>query len=366
MSFTGYGINDALAVKLWSKKLATEANKSIDIDPLIGQSDASIIQEKTETSKGTGDKVTFGLRMQLQGDGFTSSDVAEGNGEQLGTNSDAVTIDELGHVVGVKSKNTIDAQRVPFDMREQARSGLADWFQTRKAKIFFAHVCGYTPVNELPGANAKKYSGNNLVTAPSTGRILRPNARANDAALVPGDIFTLDLIDKAVEMAKTGGAAGKVMIRPVVVDGQKKYVMYLHSTQVTSLRTNTSAGQWLDIQKAAMAGMSSSKSPIYSGALGEYNGVVLREAQDITQGVSVDGKTLVANTRRAVLLGAQAATVAYGKAGGEGRYRWNEELYDHKRNLEVSAWAILGMKKTTFNGDDFGVICIPTYAAPAG
>ena len=69
-------------------------------------------------------------------------------------------------------------------------------------------------------------------------------------------------------------------------------------------------------------------------------------------------------TRRAVLLGAQAATIAYGKAGGDTRYRWNEELLDHKRNLEVSAWAIWGMKKTTFNGDDFGTIVIPTYAKP--
>lgn len=364
--YTGFGIGDPMAVKTWSKKLAVEANKSIDIDPLVGQDDKAIIQEKTELKKGNGDQVTFGLRMQLKGDGFTSDDVAEGNGEQLGTNSDKLTIDELGHVVGVKSDNTIDAQRVPFNLREQARSGIADWFQTRRAKIFFNHVCGYTPVMQLGAKAQKKFTGNNAVTAPSQGRIYLPNGRANDAALVPGDVFTLSFIDAAVELAKTGGAAGKVMIRPVIVDGQKVYVMYLHSTQVTSLRTSTAAGQWLDIQKAAMAGMQSSKSPIFSGALGMYNGVVLRESQDVTPGVSADGKTAVPNTRRAVLLGAQAATVAYGKAGGENRYRWNEELLDHKRNLEVSAWAIWGLKKTTYNGDDFGTIVVPTYAAPVG
>ncbi|TGD94059.1 N4-gp56 family major capsid protein [Methylobacterium nonmethylotrophicum] len=361
MSYTAYGQNDPLAVKLWSKKLAVEANKSIDIDPLIGESDGSIIQVKNETKKGNGDQITFGLRMQLTGDGFSSSDVAEGNGEQLGTNSDKVTIDELGHVVGCKSENSIDAQRVPFNLREQARAGLADWFQTRKTRIFFSHVCGATPIN----AKGRKFTGNNPITAPSTGRILRPNGRANDAALVAGDIFTLDLIDRAVELAKTGGQNGKVMIRPVIVDGQKMYVMYLHSTQVTSMRTNTAAGQWLDIQKAAMAGMQSAKSPIFSGALGVYNNVVLREAQDVAQGVSADGLSFVANTRRAVLLGAQAATIAYGKGGGSETYRWNEELLDHKRNLEVSAWAIWGVKKTTYNGDDFGCVVVPTYAKPA-
>jgi N4-gp56 family major capsid protein len=363
MTYTAFAQNDPMAVKLWSKKLAVEANKSIDIDPLIGTSDASVIQEKEETKKGNGDQVTFGLRMQLKGAGFSSSDVAEGNGEQLGTNSDKVTIDELGHVVGVKSENTIDQQRVPFNLREQARSGLADWFQTRKTVSFFNHVCGFTPANANPFG--KKFTANNVVTAPSQGRILRPNSRANDAALVAGDIFTLDLIDKAVELAKTGGQGKKVMIRPVVVNGKKFYILYLASEQVTSLRTNTAAGQWLDIQKAAMAGMESSKSPIFSGALGEYNGVILREAQDITQGVSADGASAVPLTRRAVLLGAQAATIAYGKAGGDTRYRWNEELLDHKRNLEVSAWAIWGLKKTTYNGDDFGTVVIPTYAKPA-
>ena len=25
---------------------------------------------------------------------------------------------------------------------------------------------------------------------------------------------------------------------------------------------------------------------------------------------------------------------------GENKFRWNEELYDHKRRLEVSAWSI--------------------------
>lgn len=364
MGTTSYGVNDALAVKLWSKKLAVEANKATDIAPLFGESDNSVIQVKTETQKGTGDKITFGLRMQLNGDGFTSSDEAEGNGEQLATNSDAVTIEELGHVVGVKSKNTIDAQRVPFDMREQARSGLADWFKLRKTVSFFNHACGFTPVNALPGSAALKYAANNPVTAAT--RILRPNARANDAALVAGDVLTLSAIDAMVEIAKTGGNAGAVMMRPVEIDGMKVYVLYVHSTQVTQLRTNAGTGQWLDIQKAAMQGGEITKNPIFTGALGMYNGVVIRESQQVTPGVSTDGKTAVANTRRAVLMGAQAATVAFGKGGGADKYRWNEELYDHKRNLEVSAWAIWGMKKTTYGGQDFSAIVYPTYAVNAG
>src|SRR5437588_12440655 len=144
MATTSFGVNDALAVKLWSKMLDAEALKATEIAPLIGDDANSIIQRKTETSKGAGDKVSFGLRMQLSGDGFTENETAEGNGESLTIYSDAIVINELGHVVGVKSENTIDAQRVPFDLRSQARSGLKDWWAKRWSVSFFNAVAGNT------------------------------------------------------------------------------------------------------------------------------------------------------------------------------------------------------------------------------
>jgi hypothetical protein len=72
----------------------------------------------------------------------------------------------------------------------------------------------------------------------------------------------------------------------VKVDGDDRYVMVLHTNQVTQLRTNTSTGQWLDIQKAAMTGDGSKDNPILTGALGVYNGVILHESTRITHGVT--------------------------------------------------------------------------------
>lgn len=43
--------------------------------------------------------------------------------------------------------------------------------------------------------------------------------------------------------------------------------------------------------------------------------------------------------------------------------RWNEELFDHKRRLEVSSLKIYGIKKARFNAIDYGVIVLSTYAA---
>ena len=131
------------------------------------------------------------------------------------------------------------------------------------------------------------------------------------------------------------------------------------------MRTNASSGQWLDIQKAAMMGGQVTNNPIYSGALGEYNSVILRSSQDVATGVSESTGLAISTVHRAVLLGAQAAMIAYGQQNnpGQGKYRWNEELFDHKRKLEVSSWAIWGLKKSRFNSADFGTVTVHTYAA---
>jgi N4-gp56 family major capsid protein len=364
MAITNFGTNDPLAVKLWSKSLDVEALKYTDIFPLIGTDSNSIIHHKTETSKGAGDKVTYGLRMQLTGAGFTENQLSEGNGESLTIYSDAVVINELGHVVGVKSQNTIDSQRVPFNLREEARDGLADWYAKRFSTAFFNQVCGYTPQTDI------RFTG--LQSVLTTNRIVRQSSRTDDASLVSTDVFSLQLIDKVKEAAivatpkirpvrvtSKAGANGRRDYNATLTD---KYVLYMHPFQITDLRQSTSTGQWLDISKAAMTGGEVTNNPLYTGAIGEYNGVILRSSFDVTNGVSNAG---VAQTSvfRAVLLGGQAVMMAFGMKDSPGKYRWNEELFDHKRRLEVSAWTIHGLKKTQFNSIDYGTVVLSTWAA---
>lgn len=363
MSVTSYGVNDALAMKAWSRKLAVEVSKATPIAPLIGKSANSIIQWKDELTKDKGDKVTFGLRMQLTGEGVTESEVLEGNEESLTTYSDSLFINELAHAVRVKNEGTIDVQRVPFSLREEAKDGLRDWYADRMSLTFFIHAGGYTaPTLDFEGATinlSSKYWGFNSPIAPSASRIIRAGGVAGDNLLGTGNIFTLDLIDKAVEKAKTANPK----IRPVRVDGGNHYVMYLHPYHVTSLRTDTSDGQWLDIQKAAEK--RGRDNPIFTGALGVYNNVILRESEHVVQGVSAADGSKVANARRAVLLGAQSCVASFGMKFTPEKYDMREELFDYQRELGVSCHTVFGLKKTVFNAVDFGTIVVSTYAAAA-
>lgn len=354
MATTNYGVNAPEAVKLWRSQLAREALKATWIQKFIGESSDDIVQVFGETGKSAGDRVTVTLRMQLNGDGVAGDGTLEGNEEPLTTYTDNLFIDQLRHAV--RSGGKMTEQRIPWKIREEALLGLKDWWAGRLDTSFFNQACGYTPQSDV------RYTGMNGVIAPDAQHIARPNNKASDEALIAGDEMSLALIDKLVESAKLGSttATGPV-IRPVKVDGEDRYVVVMHTKQVTQLRTNTSAGQWLDIQKAAMTGDGSARNPIMTGSLGMYNGAVLHESTRITNGVNSTTGVQVATARRCVLLGAQACAIAFGQGQSFKNFDWNEELFDYGNQLGVEAGLIHGLKKLRFNSLDFGVIVGSTF-----
>ncbi|SEN66875.1 N4-gp56 family major capsid protein [Bradyrhizobium sp. OK095] len=352
MTTTTYGVNDALSNKLWAKKLNAEALKETYFGKFMGEGANNMIQMRTEFDQNAGDQVTIGLRVQLTGDGTTEGGTLQGNEESLTTYNDKLTINELAHAVRVKNKGTIDAQRVPFNLRTEGKEGLSDWFGNRFDTCMANQLAGNILVTD------PRYTGNNATSVATN--IIRANS-ATDDATVNGDTtatMKLKYIDFCVELAKTNSP----VMRPVKVKGKKKWLMFLHDFQVTDLRTDAGSGQWLDIQKAALAGGIGADSNIYSDSLGEYHDVILHEWSRLPAGISNAG-VAQANTRRSVFCGAQAAGVGFGKEFAKGsHFKWVEELFDYERELGVSAQTVWGIKKSVYNGADFATIPVTTYA----
>ncbi len=353
-----------MAVKLWSKRLAVEVLKTTWAMKFSGPTSASIIQIKDELSKSAGDKITYGLRMQLTGTGVIGDGTLEGQEESLTVYSDSIVINQLRHAV--RSAGRMSQQRVPFVIRDEALSGLRDWWSDRLDWSFFNQICGFLPTQTPNGVLSQvdtRWSGlqtpiqvsdaNHEVFIGSSG-----NA-GTDQSISTTETFTLSILDKGVERARTLTPA----IRPVKVGGKNFYVGFLHPYQVTDLRTNTGTGQWLDIQKAAMTGGEIDDNPIFDGSLGVYNGVILHSDYRVTQGLnSTATTTAIANTRRAVFAGAQAMVMGFGRDNGPERFTWVEELFDYENELGVSAGLIFGMKKAVFNATDYATIVMATYA----
>lgn len=361
MSATAYGVNANEAVKLWSRKLAREALKETYIGRFVGTGRNSLIVNKDDASKSEGDRIRNILRMNLTGDGVQGDSSLEGQEESLTTYTDDFLINQLRHAV--RSVGKMSEQRVPFSVREEAMEALRDWFSDRLDAAFFNQICGYTPQTDT------KFTGNNATTAPTSGRQIWSSVSGTitaDQNLTSTDIFTLGLIDKAVEKAKVATP----LIRPIRDGGEDRWVCFLHPYQVTSLRTNTNTGQWLDIQKAAASGARNSEGDagsngIFTGALGMYNNVILHEATRVTGGVNGSTGAAVANAKRAVLCGANAVHMGFGQGHSMSQWKWNEKLFDYDNQLGVSAGCIFGMKKAVWNSADFGTVVISTYAAAA-
>lgn len=354
MAQTEFGVNHPLAVKRWSTSLAVEAEKKMYFRKFISEGTDNVLQKLTDLQKNAGDKITFGLEMKLRGEGVTGDNTLENNEEALTYYDDSVLIDQLRHAT--RSKGKASEQRVPYNMRARGRNALAKWWGERFDELIFVYLSGARGVDStltLP-LGFTSFAGNAL-QAPDAAHLQVANGKAK-ATLLSTDVFTLSEIDKLVEKAETVDP----MIQPIMVEGEKHFVCLLHPYQVTDLRTNTSTGQWLDIQKAA--GVRGGKNPIFNGALGVYNNVVLHSHRNVVRFSDYGSGGDVA-AARALFLGAQAGAIAFGRGSDAGRYSWTEELFDYGNQLGIAAGSIFGITKCVFNSADFGVIALDTAAA---
>jgi len=354
MAVTAFATGDSLAVKLWSKKLAVEALKQTWVYKFMGTDDNSVIQIFDDTQKSAGDRIRIPLRRLLAGNGVVGDQTLEGNEERINYYSDDVFINQLRHAVREGGKFT--RQLVPFDIREHARAGLQDWWADRIDYWFFNQICGNVVQTDV------RFTGLQSTIYPDSQHLVIAGGSAGTTTVgslsaVAANGFNLNLIDVCVEKAKSMD----VPIRPIMINGEEKYVMFLHHYQVTDLRENTNTGQWFDIQKAAMQGGNVTKNPIYTGAIGEYNGCILHASNRVPL-ACVTGSA-VANTRMAAFCGAQAVGMAFGRENGPERFNWVEDYFDYENQFGVAAGCIGGLKKLVFNGSDFATIAVATYAA---
>jgi N4-gp56 family major capsid protein len=363
MAAVAFTTGNALTRKAWAKKLFVEALKQTRYAQFKGRAGSdSLITLKSDLAKDGGDRITIGLRMQLLGRGVTGDATLEGQEEAIVTYSDNVFIDQLRHAV--RSSGKMSEQRTPFVVRDEMRLGLQDWVSDRLDTWMFNQLCGattqQTQVNGTQNtAVDNAYSGNQAALAPSSNNLIICDQ--NGGSTTEGSLsntFKLNLadIDRLVAKAKTATPA----IRPLNVNGERQYVLFLHPNQTFQLRTATNTGQWQDINKAMLTGGKIGDNPIVTGMLGTYNNVMLVE--DVRVPCVASSVTSSTNFRRAVFCGAQAAAVAFGGKNQDGEADWQEETFDYGNQLGISAGLIAGMKKMVFNSQDFATIVASSYA----
>lgn len=380
MAETTIPLNDVSAVTIWSTRTfyqavrATVAAKLMAVG-LDARSQSNFVQYFDEPMMGPGDTVKYDLIPNISGPGVIGDAPISGQESPIARFQDSLIINQQRQ--SVLPTGRMSQQRVPWSMRDAGKTVLANWW---KENIDIGLL------NQLGGNTAQTntaYTGLQATVAPDTNHWIYGGDATSEATLDSADIFSVNLIPKLI--AKAQGTL-TFPIKPVVLKGiEVAGILFLHPLQVKALKTNFTAGEWGDIYRAALQGGQITGNPLFTGAIGMYENVVIHQDARVPYGNNTQNtvfdpvtKTNVAaptslgaaatgvtDVARAIFVGAQAAAVSFGGEGKNGKplkVRWYEELLDAGNQLRITAGMIWGAKKTRFNSEDYGSITVSTWA----
>lgn len=374
MSSTQMTTSNALAVKLWEKKTWVQMMQKSTLGHLFNRG-VIYFPEELLGKDAKGDQTTFAYVGKLTKIPLGEGGTLDGNEESLDLNSHAMKMNVSR--LGVLSPNTdtIEQQRTKVDFNKTAVEALkrraielidtSVWQQL--AGVAFAGTITLNGTAYVTAADKLHVQGHNLPTAPTTERIIRAGSRANDQSLTSADIMALDLIDFALEKISKSD-------QPIErLDGET-YDLYLAPEQIVDLQQNSSAKiKWYDMQFNKLAGNQDDatiEKSFKNGMVcsGRYRNVFIYEAPRIPNGISSADSSVVANTKRAVLVGRDALSFASPFGGRPSDtdvpMKMFSQLKDYDYYKGQEARLLYGIKKMApSNKQDIGCLVIATYAA---
>lgn len=360
---------DALRQELWEKQLFADIIDGLYFNEsgLMGEGENNIIQVKSDLIKTPGDTDTVGLTAKLTGSGVNGDDELEGNEEAINSYSDSVLIDQKRFAVRLKGK--LDEGKVAYNMRTDAKDKLVIRLQEFIERQAFLKLGGVTntTINDINGtvvatdalwSNTPTFIPDADEAAGTGARYICANSGGTDA-LAATDLLTPTLISKAKIKARLASPK----IQPLRIDGRDHYVMWIHPWQAYDLKNNAQFAQAM--REAEVRGHD---NPIFTGALGVWDGVILYEHEYVPfLDVSVAGNSFrgaatgtdcAVDCFRALLCGKQA--LVFLKCQNDNG--WVEKSFDYDNKTGFATGIIGGIDKIMFNSKEYGVIAVDTAA----
>lgn len=361
----------------WQALRSTTAAKlmAVGLDP---RSQMNFVQWFDELGKGPGDTIKYDLIPNPQGPGVLGDAPIAGQEVPFTWYQDTFIVNQQRQAIILVGR--MSQQRVPYSMRDVAKVGLANW---AKDTIDFGLM------NQLGGNTAQTnvaYTGLNPAIAPDAAHHIYAGTAVSEATLTSNMPFSVNDIPRLVALAQ-GGLS--MPIKPVVLKGiEIAGILFLSAQQVRDLKTNFTSGEWGDIYRAALQGGQVTGNPIFTGAIGMYENVVIHQDTRIPWGDNTQNQilnpitgTMIASPSslgaaaagttsvgRAIFVGAQAAVYANGSLDGPDgqplRVKWKEELLDADNQLRITVALMHGIHKTRFNSQDYATIVLSTWNAP--
>ena len=314
-----------LQVSRWAKELQSEVSKGVYFSKFMGEGPGNAIHVK-QMEEGKGKDVTFGLVSQLSGSAITGDSSLEGNEQSLSTFSNTVSTNQKR--LAVRDTGKFANSKVLYDFRSTS----LDLLKTQYAELIDADI--FSALSTTSGTHA-------YYRADATTSVYASSDPKGD--LADGDKITLADISALKTIAQIGGSANYRM-RPIRVDGNDYYVLVLHPEVAYDL---FELDEFQQIQREAQ--VRGDSNPLFKGALGIYNGVVIHSHEGVNTFDNGGGAAVKGS--RNLFMGAQAACFAESSD-----MMWVEKTFDYGNQLGISAAKIYGVDISDYNSKDYGVI----------
>lgn len=361
---------DPGALKAWSADVAISATKkSFWGSKMTGRELESYpwVQKYDLEANKSGTEVTIYLIKKLQGRPVEGQEKLEGREMKMTHTTDVLRIEKMRQ--GVNVGDLMDEKRVAYSIATQARARLSDYIAEVEDELKSMYLSGGRGVGTEFIHYEVGYAGFGLNTfqAPDAAHWMFGGSATSKATLAATDKIDTAMFDRLVTKAAkyTGAKNSSHKIIPVSVQGGKHYVAALAPECVFDLRRSIGEAGWLTAQKAAAAA-EGRDNPIFNGALGMWNNVVLQQHENCVKFTDYGAGSNVPAVRN-LFLGANAGSVAYGvKANNGMRYRIMPSDVDHGEEDIIIIRVVSGYKKSRFDSQDFGMITFDTAFSAAG
>ena len=265
--------------ELWAKELLAEAEKQMFWKNYEGaQGSGMPVIRKDDLTKQAGDRIHIQTISNLTGTGVTGTSTLIGNEELLSLGQISVVPNWLRHAVGVNKDAEVKAN---FDIRNTAKQRLSYWLSDKMDQAMFT-TATTSPTYTI-------YAGDATSTA----------------TLGSGDELDCLAIDKIKYELENNKAL------PIKTEnGNEYFILVISPADAYYLRQDST---WNQAQRDA--NIRGETNPIFSGAMGVYNGVIVRKSHNVP---------VSSSKSKCVAFGGEAFARGYSYTPD-----WNEEEQDY-------------------------------------
>lgn len=304
---------------IWAKDLYSQAENLTFWHNLEGPPGSSMpILRRDELEKEAGDTIKMDIVLALTGAGLTgdlAGSLLEGNEEALKFRQTSFAVDSVQHAV----RWTKLAQKlITHDMRRTAINQLSKHLAGRIDAAIFNELTGQSGATVMPTKNLWAAG-----TATSRDTVTDTNAVGR---------LTLDTITEMKAYAQVD-----LKIEPLrMEDGQEYFGLVVHPYAAMELKRDDT--KWAQAQRDARE--RSALNPIFTGAVGMWDGVIIYTSNRVPRSNNVVPIAVSDN----VFFGAQALSRGYGSYPD-----WTEQFFSYGQEAGIAYWSLLGNKLNVFD-----------------